>query len=126
MHLNVKRSAHAMCHWRHVTCDIRLEGDIVQIMPGLEGDLEEWQTQEVNSSDFRLVSYTASAVGDEWNEMEASDWLRAFFSNVFHFRFRVAEVFEISLDVISFCREIWCEICVWGRLKRDYDNRGVH
>ena len=116
---------------------VELSGITKQIMPGPSGDLEEWQTLEVNvtlgltsgdidSSDFRLVSYTASAVGDEWNEMEASDWLGAFFSNVFHFRFRVAEVFEISLDVISFCREIWCEICVWGRLKRDYDNRGVH
>ena len=63
---------------------------------------------------MRRVSYTASAVGDEWNEMEASDWLRAFFSNVFHFRFRVAAVFEISLGVISLCREIWCEICVRG------------
>ena len=30
IHPNVKRSAHAMsmCHWRHVTCDINLEGDI--------------------------------------------------------------------------------------------------
>ena len=29
-YFNVKRSAHAMsmCHWRHVTCDINLEGDI--------------------------------------------------------------------------------------------------
>ena len=39
IHLNVKRSAHAMsmCHWRHVTCDIHLEGDlrkyIIAIIP---------------------------------------------------------------------------------------------
>ena len=29
LHLNLKRSAiMSMCHWRHVTCDIHLEGDI--------------------------------------------------------------------------------------------------
>ena len=35
------------------------------------------------SSDIRLISFPGSARGVKWNEMEASDWLRAFFSNVF-------------------------------------------
>ena len=35
------------------------------------------------SSDLRLFSCPGSTMGVKWNEMEASDWLRAFFSNVF-------------------------------------------
>ena len=38
---------------------------------------------ENNSSAIRLISCPGSTMGEKWNEMEASDWLRAFFSNVF-------------------------------------------
>ena len=36
-----------------------------------------------NSSEVSLFSCPGSAEGVKWNEMEASDWLRAFFSNLF-------------------------------------------
>ena len=44
----VQKMASIMLTLKPHSIQIKVNPHIIQIMPGLEGDLEEWQTQEVN------------------------------------------------------------------------------
>ena len=111
IHLNVKRSAHAMsmCHWRHVTCDINLEADIIQIMPGLEGDLEEWQTQEVNVT-------RGEAEGDI--DLEGLPFLKVT-RGPRNYLFCYSRQFYIFMHILIFTISIQNHLFLWGIILLD-------